>query len=94
MSTNDSITPAFRRRMRAAQDERILLFQGTVYTRVPYTHETIWGDAFQQRTEPCCDCAVAPGELHVPTCCMEECPVCHDEQRISCEHWWTVADSQ
>ena len=33
---------------------------------------------------PCPDCAVAPGERHVPGCDVERCPAC-GWQRIGCQ---------
>jgi hypothetical protein len=33
---------------------------------------------------PCHDCRVLAGEFHVPSCDVEECPVC-GEQLISCD---------
>ena len=34
-------------------------------------------------TQPCSDCAVEHGQLHVPGCCVERCPGCA-AQAISC----------
>lgn len=38
-----------------------------------------WGPDHPQHhitSQPCRDCDVAPGKLHVWTCMMERCPVC------------------
>ena len=47
-----------------------------------------WGDEkrFGRRIKPkhaCGDCAALPGQLHVPSCDMEECPACGG-QALSC----------
>jgi hypothetical protein len=34
--------------------------------------------------QPCRDCAVTHGQLHVPPCCVERCPGC-GAQAITCE---------
>ena len=48
--------------------------------RIPYGSEkSDWG----ADSRPCGDCGVVKGELHVPSCDIEECPECGD-QAISC----------
>jgi hypothetical protein len=49
---------------------------GTAYARIPYV-------ADGSVTGRCHDCAVEPGELHLPGCDDEECPACGG-QVISC----------
>lgn len=51
------------------------------YPRVPYGQE-----ASERYTgnDPCRDCGVTVGQLHVASCCLERCPVC-DCQAISCQ---------
>ena len=42
-------------------------------------------DAAEGETVPTCrDCAAAPGQFHVPGCCLERCPRCSG-QAIGCE---------
>lgn len=45
--------------------------------RIPYTPDS---------ARQCHDCAVGAGQLHVPGCDMERCPLCGG-QLISCGHW-------
>ena len=51
--------------------------------RIPYGSESV---EFEELTDhpTCGDCAVAKGQLHIPSCDIEECPSCHG-QFISCE---------
>jgi hypothetical protein len=87
---SDTNATAWQHTLETAQHDRSVTYKGVDYLRVPYTQETVWGEEFQQRQDPCRDCATSPGQLHVTTCCMEECPVCHENQRISCDHWWAL----
>jgi hypothetical protein len=43
---------------------------GIPYARLPYGKEEVQGG------ETCRDCGVGRGQLHVPTCCIERCPIC------------------
>jgi hypothetical protein len=53
---------------------------GVTYPRVPYGSESgCWN--FDR---PCHDCRVLKGQLHVPSCDVEQCPAC-GEQAITCD---------
>ena len=54
---------------------------GKNYLRVPYGSEKQDWNADKQ---PCHDCRVIKGQLHVPGCDVEQCPACGG-QSISCE---------
>lgn len=60
-------------KIEAAQRQRYYRLNGSFVERVAYGREhTDW-----RATEvPCHDCRVLAGELHVPGCDVEECPVC------------------
>ena len=64
-----------------AQDNRSYTICGTAYYRIPFG-EDLFGSETEWRH--CRDCGAQRGELHVPTCCWEQCPRCGD-QAISCE---------
>jgi hypothetical protein len=65
----------------AAQQILSLRFEGRDVPRIRYGKEhSDWNAA----TVPCHDCAILIGELHVPNCDVEECPICGG-QLISCE---------
>jgi hypothetical protein len=67
-------------RIEAAQDIPEYVIGGQAYRRVPYGRET---DG--PLPEPCHDCGVLHGQLHVELCCdMEECPRCGG-QVIGCD---------
>jgi hypothetical protein len=67
-------------RIEAAQDIPEYNIGGRVYRRIPYGEET--DGPFP---EPCHDCGVLHGQLHVELCCdMEECPRCGG-QVIGCD---------
>lgn len=63
-----------------AQHVRAYRLRGRVVRRVAYGSERF--DWHAGRV-PCHDCAVVEGQLHVPGCDVEECPLCH-HQLISC----------
>lgn len=73
-------------KIRRAQEIKTYIIGGHQYARVRYGHE---GGPQRSRPEPaqtpraCGDCAVLLGELHVPGCDLECCPVCRG-QVISC----------
>ena len=54
---------------------------GVAYPRVRYGAET---DDWEAASRPCHDCRVVKGQLHVPSCDVEECPACGG-QAIGCD---------
>lgn len=72
---------AWAESLRWAQRERTYIIQQREYERIPFGEDCA-GKASQLPT--CRDCGTAHGELHVPTCCWEECPRCGG-QAISCD---------
>ncbi len=63
-----------------AQQDRIRVIAGRRFQRVPYGRE---GRGWHASDGPCHDCAVTPGQLHVPGCDVERCPACRG-QMITC----------
>jgi hypothetical protein len=65
----------------AAQQISTYTLEGRSVQRIPYgDEETDWGTDRQA----CHDCRVIKGEFHVPSCDVEECPVCGG-QLITCD---------
>ena len=64
-----------------AQDDRCYTICGTAYFRIPFG-EDLFGSETDRRH--CRNCGAQRGEIHVPTCCWEQCPRCGD-QSISCD---------
>lgn len=65
----------------AAQSQTTVSIGGVEWRRVPYGAESFdWGADHQ----PCHDCAVVKGQLHVLTCDVEQCPACGG-QALSCD---------
>jgi len=62
--------------IKAAQKQTSYTINGQSRHRVPYCSET--GTTWE-RPLNCRDCKVQVGELHVPGCLIEECPVCEDQ---------------
>lgn len=64
-----------------AQLERTYSIGGELFERIPFG-EDYAGEA--SGLPSCRDCAAARGQLHVPICCLEQCPSC-GAQAISCD---------
>ena len=57
---------------------------GVLYSRVPYGAEK---DDWNADRVPCHDCRVVKGQLHVPSCDVEQCPACGGQAiGCDCEH--------
>ena len=69
MSTNPH-PEVWAERIRLAQLDNRVHFCGVPYLRTPY------GADYPDGAPECRDCGVSKGQLHVPTCCVERCPVC------------------
>ena len=65
----------------AAQQVVSMRYQGRDVPRIRYGDEQ---SDWSAETIPCHDCAVLKGDFHVPSCDVEECPVCGG-QLISCD---------
>jgi len=68
-------------KIRRAQEIKTYVVGGHQYARVRFGREP--GPSPQHPPRACGDCAVLFGELHVPGCDLECCPVCRG-QIISC----------
>lgn len=64
-----------------AQSECTYLIQKVEYGRISFGDDHAGKSTTLQR---CRDCNAVRGELHVPLCCLEECPRCGG-QAISCD---------
>jgi len=70
------IAKSWADRIARAQEETHVLIGGVAYALKPWTE-----------SEPCPDCGVIAGELHVEICDMDTCPKCGG-QAISCGCEW------
>jgi hypothetical protein len=68
-------------RIQEAQTLLTISIGGREYSRIPYGQEA---DDWGAERGPCHDCAVTKGQLHVPGCDVEQCPLCLG-QSLSCE---------
>ena len=57
------------------------VIDGEVFERIPFGKDYA-GEASDVAS--CRDCAAARGQLHVPVCCLEQCPSCGG-QAIGCD---------
>lgn len=64
-------------RKAAAQLQTHVRLCGIPYARTPYGKEVVGA------APTCRDCGVQHGQLHVPSCCVERCPICTG-QAITC----------
>ena len=67
-------------KIRRAQSLTTYIINGHQYPRIRFGRER---PPRISSITTCHDCAVVPGELHVPGCDCEDCPLCH-RQAISC----------
>ncbi|HZN41057.1 MAG TPA: hypothetical protein VFD82_19780 [Planctomycetota bacterium] len=68
-------------RIEEAQTVLTVSIAGIDLPRIPYGDESEdWG----AHKHPCRDCAVLKGQLHVPSCDVEQCPACGG-QAIGCD---------
>ena len=67
---------------RDAQEFTTLHVNGVPYARIPYGSED-YEMALIANEQPCHDCDVVKGQLHVSGCDMEQCPLCSG-QAILC----------
>ena len=74
------MTPDWPEEVETAQHQTTVVIDGQALPRLRYGAE---GRGWARAVGPCGDCAVIPGELHVPGCDMERCPACGC-QLLSC----------
>lgn len=71
----------------AAQKVPVIFLDGAEFHRIPWGEENRWNQALHQdliSLERCGDCLCNLGQLHGPSCDMEECPCCGG-QLLSCD---------
>jgi hypothetical protein len=75
------VVEGWSEKIQEAQSQASWVIDGIEHPRVAYgSEDEDWGA--DQR--PCDDCAVVKGQLHVPGCDAERCPVCGG-QAIGCD---------
>ena len=62
-------------KIQAAQQQKTCTIGGVKHLRIPYGEEPNQPPE-EQYASSCGDCAVQKGQLHVPNCDTERCPVC------------------
>jgi len=67
--------------LRWAQRELTYTIRDCEYERIPFGEDLFSSETGRRH---CRDCGAQRGELHVPTCCWEQCPRCGG-QAISCD---------
>ncbi len=77
-------------KIEAAQLEKIYVIGDKEYQRIAYGEES---DDWGADSQPCHDCAVVKGQLHVPGCDVERCPVC-DGQALACDCTYESDDEE
>lgn len=70
MSANSTPSEMWAARIAEAQTKTRIHFCGIPYARIRY------GADYPDGQSKCRDCGVSHGQFHVPTCCVERCPVC------------------
>ena len=76
------MTPDWPAKIRTAQRQTTLTYDGQVYDRIPYGAELCPSAVLPA---PCRDCGVLVGQFHVSHCCIEACPRCGSGQRLTCD---------
>lgn len=79
MHNGREVIEGWPEKIEEAQKQTTLLIEGERHDRVRYGEENPPWDS----SIPCHDCAVIKGQLHVPGCDVERCPVCKG-QAITC----------
>lgn len=82
---NQIFMPVHQQRFIEDEQQHTILLVGTEkYTRIPYgAIEEDQNASSHSTSEPCHDCYVRAGQIHVLGCIMETCPKCK-HQMISC----------
>ena len=81
MLNGQQVVVGWGKKLQAAQKQRVYKIGRKLFERIPFGSDEA-GKATDSQS--CRDCAAARGQLHVPRCCVEDCPRCGG-QRISCD---------